>query len=425
MSGTEPTSSWGWEVGITGAAVSDATARDDDSAGGLPEGQQHWEVPFLTTVSVFGVLGNLVVLVVYSSKAFRRSNSALYILNLAAGDLFLLLLVVPLHVTEYYPATWPLLWRHDAQCVLHRYARFVGFNLTTFTALAISVDRYLAVCHPLVYRARCTRARTRLCILLVWGLAAATAAPCAINFGVKYEVGEYTVNFVGKTPFACRTIFIGSFYQNFKVIYVSVVLFWVPVLATAITYTAVVGYVWRNNKKFRQCTSAGRHLRSHWKAARTLLLVFGVYVATYVFLATYTLVRQYATADVSPLVKNVGLLLPYANCCLNPVVYSLVNVSFRRSCMQIFCPGNRTKGGAGGSSSNNAGKGESVSGQQASASVGQGGIERDSQAGVADDEEPVGSSDVNDVGQDHAYGFDNQAYDEGKVDHYHGFDSVM
>ncbi|XP_022104246.1 allatostatin-A receptor-like [Acanthaster planci] len=416
MSGVETTPARTWAGEPPGSMIL-MPAEEDRPAGSLPESQPHWEVPFLATVCIFGVLGNLTVLSVYSKAAFRRSNAALYILNLAAGDLFLLLVVVPLHITEYYPSTWPYLWRYDAQCILHRYGRFAGFNLNVFTMVAIAVDRYLAVCHSLVYRAHCTLARTRLCILAVWTLAGVTAAPSSINFAVKYQVGEYIVNYAGKTPLACQTIFLGSFFLNFKVIYVSMVLFWVPVLATAITYTVVVVYVWRNNRKFSRCTSAGRHLRSHWKAARTLLLVFCVYVLTYVFLATYTVVRQYATVDVSPLVKNVGLLLPYANSCLNPVVYSLVNQNFRRACLQMLCPRRQREGSGTSGPSANARAGVSGRGQQRTVSVTLSGSREEMQA----------RADCLGQGGDEGYArsFDNPTFDGEKLTHQHGFDTVM
>ena len=154
---------------------------------------------------------------------------------------------------------------------------------------------------------------------------------------MKYQAGAYVETYTGKTPFACLTINMGDVYGYFQNIYVSILLFWVPVPITAATYITIVVFVRNNNKKFAQCTSARRHC-SHWKAARVLLIVFCMYVGTYVFLAIFTLVQQYAIPNVEPIVKNVGLLMPYANSCMNPVVYSVVNHNFRNECLKMFCP---------------------------------------------------------------------------------------
>ena len=49
--------------------------------------------------------------------------------------------VVLFHVTEFYRVTWPLLWRSDIQCAVHRTFRFLGFDVTVFTMVAIAIDR--------------------------------------------------------------------------------------------------------------------------------------------------------------------------------------------------------------------------------------------------------------------------------------------
>ena len=44
-----------------------------------------FELPFLISVCVTGFLGNTLVIMVYSKRKSRRSNAAMYILNLAAS----------------------------------------------------------------------------------------------------------------------------------------------------------------------------------------------------------------------------------------------------------------------------------------------------------------------------------------------------
>ncbi|XP_054769274.2 growth hormone secretagogue receptor type 1-like [Lytechinus pictus] len=319
--------------------VESTTRHEDGDVASVSAGNATFEVPFFVSLLIFGGIGNLMVIAVYTRKKYKSSNAALHILNLAAGDLFLLFIVVGLHISEYYYKTWFILWRTDAQCILHRFARFVGFNLTVFEMMAIAIDRYFAVRFPLKFKIYCSPGKTKLKIIFLWILSLAAAFPVVLNFATKYGIPLFDVNYVGKTPFACRVApGFPIFYYDFKIIYVSIVLFFIPIVITAIIYVIIVSYVRRNNKKFAKISSARdtHRLRSHWKTARALLAVFTFYAVCYVLLATYTLVQQYSPAAITPTMKNIGLLLPYANSCMNPVVYSVVNRQFRRDFAELF-----------------------------------------------------------------------------------------
>ncbi|XP_072018070.1 allatostatin-A receptor-like [Amphiura filiformis] len=301
-----------------------------------------FEVPFLLAVAILGVLGNALVLAVYLQKRNRKSNAALYIINLAIGDLFILLVVVVMHITEFFPQTWPYLWRYHAQCWLHRFARFLGFNSTIFTSVAIAYDRFLAVVRPLEFRSKYMYAtkRTVRIIIIVWIAAFLAAIPCAWNFRAKY-VDDYYENYHGKLPFACWLVDLGKVFNDFKMVYISILLFCVPLAITFIFYTLIIGFIWRNNTQMKAKTTVEKIRRTHWQTARTLLIVFIAYVACYILFATYTIASARATIAqqlfLKPMVKNVGLLMPYVNSCLNPIVYSVMHGPFRSAVKQMFC----------------------------------------------------------------------------------------
>ena len=50
-------------------------------------GKKEFILLFLLTVAIVGVIGNVLVLVVYLQKKYRSSNAALYIINLAIGKM--------------------------------------------------------------------------------------------------------------------------------------------------------------------------------------------------------------------------------------------------------------------------------------------------------------------------------------------------
>ncbi|XP_038076700.1 somatostatin receptor type 4-like [Patiria miniata] len=318
---------------------------DYDSESEVPPGQAGsdgykpgYEVPLLTVVCLLGFTGNFMVWMVYSKPKYRKSNAAIYILSLAAGDI-LALVVVIFHITEFFPVTWSVLWAHDWQCALHRFFRFVGFNNTVLTMTAIAVDRYYAVRHPVAFKIRFTVKRTRIVVCGLWLLTLVVSAPFAFMFRSISRGGGGAQTYPGKLSFACKLVLssYGDWFVTFKPIYLNGVLFYLPVVVTATLYVIIVLHVWRNNKFVSSQMGRSPYRNSHWKTAKTLLTVFVVYVACYILFVSYNLLAPFAPGLLSPQIKNVGLLLPYVNSCMNPMVYSFTNASFRKTCWETFC----------------------------------------------------------------------------------------
>ncbi|XP_071485260.1 somatostatin receptor type 2-like [Diadema antillarum] len=301
-----------------------------------------FELPFLYAVCLFGLFGNTLVCMVYTKHKHRRSNAALYILNLAAADITALIVVL-FHITEFYPSTWTMLWAYNIQCQIHRCARFVGFNCTVFTMMAIAVDRFFAVKDPVAFKSRFTRRRTKLIIVFIWASAIVAAIPVAFMFESIYGGDGVAVTYTGKLPWACKAIVpFGPWWKDFKPVYLNILLFYVPVIITSIIYVFIFTRVRSSNKFLRSnLVISGRipeHARNtHWKTAKTLLCVFVVFIVCFAPFATYHIVQEYFSGSLHPELKNLALLLPYFNSCLNPIVYSFTNKVFWRAVKQILC----------------------------------------------------------------------------------------
>lgn len=159
-----------------------------------------------------------------------------------------------------------------------------------------------------------------------------------VSIQAIYGTTDTGVSYKGKTPFACKLVLPAwNWITNFKGIYLNVFLCFVPTAVSAVTYIIIVVFVWRAGRGLQRNTKDGGFESKHWKAARTLLVVFVAYLVSYVFFAVYNIISQYGDkSSVPAVVMNMGLLLPYANSCMNPVIYSLMHKSFRRACVNIF-----------------------------------------------------------------------------------------
>ncbi|XP_033104680.1 uncharacterized protein LOC117107186 [Anneissia japonica] len=278
-------------------------------------------------------------------SSFLWTNVMAYDLYKTFGDIFTMI-VVAFHITEFYSFTWPFLWRHDVQCIIHRYCRYLCFHGTVFTLTAIAVDRYVAVCDVMRYKLKFTQRRTNRIIVLVWILAIFASAPAVLMFQSKYEAGkdEYAdVKYAGQIPFACKVVYPSNlpWFSTFKAFYFNIFLFFVPVIIIAILNIKIVLFMRRyvresiidsrsTNNLYRSHTS----VKLHWKMAKLLVFVSIVYLLCYLLFVLYQILSKYAEMPTN--LKNLAIVLPYANSCANPVIYSLFNANFRRKFFTII-----------------------------------------------------------------------------------------
>ncbi|XP_063595794.1 orexin receptor type 2-like [Penaeus indicus] len=124
-----------------------------------------------------GLAGNILVpVLVLRDRELRGASTSIFIVNLVAADLLVLVVCLPALLCELYapPDVWVL---PPSMCKVVPYVEFTVAHASMLTILAISVERYRAICHPLTAAATCSRARATAACLLVWVLATSITSP--------------------------------------------------------------------------------------------------------------------------------------------------------------------------------------------------------------------------------------------------------
>lgn len=112
-----------------------------------------------------GFIGNALVVVVVAANQQMRNTTNLLIINLALADLLFIVFCVPFTASDYALPFWPF---GDAWCKIVQYLVIVTAYASVYTLVLMSLDRYLAVVHPITSMSIRTEANTYWAIAVTW-----------------------------------------------------------------------------------------------------------------------------------------------------------------------------------------------------------------------------------------------------------------
>ncbi|XP_048511293.1 neuropeptides capa receptor-like isoform X2 [Athalia rosae] len=148
------------------------------------------------TIFVTGVFGNVVTCLVIAKNPAMRTATNYYLFSLAISDLSLLLLGLPNELSVFwqqYP--WAL---GVGLCKIRSYVSELSSYVSVLTIVAFSMERYLAICHPLHLYAMSGLKRPIRFIVAAWSVAIVCAIPFAVYptvHYVDYPIGAVVVMF--------------------------------------------------------------------------------------------------------------------------------------------------------------------------------------------------------------------------------------
>ncbi|XP_076052087.1 uncharacterized protein LOC143031740 [Oratosquilla oratoria] len=196
-------------------------------------------------VLIVALVGNS--LVMYTVVALRKMHTVTnyFIANLALGDLFMAVFCVPFSVVSILDLTyWPF---GKALCIGVNYLQGISVFVSSYTLVAISVDRYLAIVFPL--RPRLTRLQARGIIVVVWVLAILTTLPIAL-FSDLISTGNRIHDFFDRK--VCLEVWPEGG-AKFYTLSLMVLQYFLPITVLVVTYSRIACVVWgsRRDKKRR------------------------------------------------------------------------------------------------------------------------------------------------------------------------------
>ncbi|KAM4614534.1 thyrotropin-releasing hormone receptor-like [Discoglossus pictus] len=291
-----------------------------------------------------GIIGNImVVLVVFTTRDMRTPTNC-YLVSLAVADLMVLVAAGLPNVSDSLAGTW--IYGH-AGCLGITYFQYLGINVSSCSITAFTVERYIAICHPMRAQTVCTVSRAKRIIAIVWIF---TSIYCMlwfflvdihVNKNQQVECG-YKVS---------RNLYLPIYLADFAIFYVT------PLFVATILY-GLIGRIlflspipqhpestterWREkstkekngteadgNKPGNRPRSKGA-LSSRKQVTKMLAVVVILFALLWMPYRTLVLVNSFMDKPyLDPWFLLFCRICVYANSAINPVIYNLMSQKFR------------------------------------------------------------------------------------------------
>ncbi|XP_024081487.1 growth hormone secretagogue receptor type 1-like isoform X2 [Cimex lectularius] len=282
-----------------------------------------------TVILGIGVVGNVMVpLVIIKTKDMRNSTN-IFLMNLSIADLMVLLICTPTVLVEVnsQPETWVL---GEHMCKAVPFVELTVAHASVLTILAISFERYYAICEPLRAGYVCTKTRAMLICLLAWAFAALFTSPVLIV--TNYREAEY---FDGTNVTVCL-MEVDTFWPAFYFLLSITVFFGLPLGVLVILYTVIACHLMSNPGLVapNSHTSALRYRRQVVMMLGTVVFSFFVCLLPFRALTLFIIIAPQGYVLSLGVERFYNILyfcriMLYLNSAVNPILYNLMSSKFR------------------------------------------------------------------------------------------------
>ncbi|KAM9234719.1 C-C chemokine receptor type 6 [Dugong dugon] len=276
-------------------------------------------------ICIFGLLGNILVVITFAFYKKAKSMTDVYLLNMAIADI-LFVLTLPFWAANHASGAW---YFSNVMCKLTKGIYAINFNCGMLLLTCISLDRYIAIVQATKsFRLRSkTLAHNKVICFAVWVVSIIISSSTFI-FNQKYSLQGVDV---------CEPKY-HNVLEPIKWKLLMLVLqlifgFFIPLMFMIFCYTFIV-------KTLVQAQNSKRH-----KAIRVIIAVVLVFLVcqtphNMVLLVTaVTMGRTDRACGSEKLIgytKTITEVLAFLHCCLNPVLYAFIGQKFRNYFLKIM-----------------------------------------------------------------------------------------
>ncbi|XP_055342637.1 melatonin receptor type 1A-like [Paramacrobiotus metropolitanus] len=280
----------------------------------------------LSISAAVGSFGNLLVIVVILRIKTLRTCGNYFVLNLALADLIVTMLIDPFNVVGTV-AGRSVLVHNPSLCEWIAAFCAPACMGSMWNMCAISLNRYVLICHHAKYARIFTQANTILMCVGIWILCHLFHLPNHVGWGMSRFQSDY---------YLCSFDMELHSYAIFYIITGVVI----PLLGVLVGYAGIfrrVRTVRTQMKLYKSgsISEPGKQTRPRHsdftqddiKLVKTLFEAFAVFLACWALFAILVLAHQ--PRSVPGWVYVIAIIMAHGNSAVNPVIYGMSNDKFR------------------------------------------------------------------------------------------------
>uniref|UniRef100_UPI00358E7628 somatostatin receptor type 5-like n=1 Tax=Myxine glutinosa TaxID=7769 RepID=UPI00358E7628 len=273
-------------------------------------------------VCLVGLVGNMLVIYVVLRYAKMKTVTNIYILNLAIADA-LFMIGLPFMAIQNAIFYWPFGF---TMCRIVMAIDSINQFTSIFCLTAMSIDRYLAVVHP-VRAANCRKPSiAKIFSCISWLLSIIVVLP-VIAF--SHTDGQKSMCNI-KWPDPVKV------WSTVFILYTSLLGFFLPLFIICLCYLLIILKV----KSSGMRVNSSKSRRSEKRVTQMVVVVVAVFVLCWLPFYILNIVNLAVEPPEDMLFHCLYLfivILSYTNSCANPILYAFLSENFKQSFQKALC----------------------------------------------------------------------------------------
>ncbi|XP_039292622.1 tachykinin-like peptides receptor 86C [Nilaparvata lugens] len=265
-----------------------------------------------------------------------RTVTNYLLVNLSLADLLMSLLNCIFNFIFMVNSHWPF---GAFYCTVNNFVANFTVADSVFTLVAISIDRYLAIVHPLKHRT--SKKRALLMLLSVWLASTLLAIPCILystTMTKRYKNGNYkTICYMkwpdGQYPQSSREYIYNLIFLGFTYL--------IPVVSMAACYGVIGHHLWGSKSIGERTQRQLQAITAKRKVVRMLITVVSIFALCWLPYHSYFIFAYHnQSVAVKTYIQHIYLAfywLAMSNAMVNPIIYYWMNKKFRIYFKKAIC----------------------------------------------------------------------------------------
>ncbi|XP_028251719.1 B2 bradykinin receptor-like [Parambassis ranga] len=281
---------------------------------------------YIVIISVLGIIFNVFVLMVFFFHKKPCTVAEIYLGNLAGADLLLTSFLPFWAVYVRNKFNWTL---GNTMCRLVNTVIHMNANCSNYFLVLVSIDRYLALVHPLSHETMRRPGFAKCGCLLVWGLGLLLSVPTIVYRKTATNYSNVTICFLDMDVKA---------YLTFELVLITFG-FVIPICIISFCTVKII-------MALKNRMADGVHAQKMENKATTLVLVvllaFLICWVPFHVMRILSLLSRYKIVPGCDFFRNVAYsrqffsYFAFFNSVLNPILYVVVGKNFRKKAKELF-----------------------------------------------------------------------------------------